>query len=221
MEYAAFKHKSPVFSKLEANGFRREREEYVLDRQIMDGEFSVEIRIAPDGAVRTCTRDTATGEEYALHLVEEAQGTFVGSVRSAFSALLGEVASACFETDVFQGDVAHGLIRYVRERYCREPEFLWENFPDAAVWRREDNGKWFGVLLAAPRKALGIGTEGKADVIDLRADPAVIDALADGKRYFRGYHMNKKHWLTALLDGSVGIEELCARLDESFLLARK
>ena len=219
MEYAAFKNRSPVAQKLEAFGFLRTPDGFFLKRAILGGEFEVETSISPDGAVHTRTVETATGEEYVLHLVEEAQGTFVGSVREAFFALLGEIADACFEADAFKGETAHRVIAYVRARYGCELEFLWADLPDAAVWRRADNQKWFGALLGAPKKALGAGSEGRMDVVDLRADPAEIDRLADGRRYFRGYHMNKKHWLTMPLDGSVPAEEICARLDESYALA--
>ena len=36
-----------------------------------------------------------------------------------------------------------------------------------------------------------------------------------------GYHMNKKHWFTICLDGSIAIEEIFCRIDESFALAKK
>ena len=36
-----------------------------------------------------------------------------------------------------------------------------------------------------------------------------------------GYHMNKKHWYTILLDDSVPLEEICRRIDRSYLLAVK
>ncbi|MDE7400427.1 MAG: MmcQ/YjbR family DNA-binding protein, partial [Clostridia bacterium] len=35
------------------------------------------------------------------------------------------------------------------------------------------------------------------------------------------YHMNKKHWLTIPLDGTVPIGEICSRLDQSYILAKK
>ncbi len=219
MEFSAFQYKSPVAEKLLAFGFKREGEEYLLARDILGGEFTVNLRISKKG-VETHTVDAA-GEEYVLHLVEGAQGTFVGAVREAFCRLLEEISAACFETDVFPEEAAHALISHVREKYGCELEFLWKDLPDAAVWRRQDNGKWFGALLSAPKKTLGIGKEGRINLVDLRADPAELDRIADGKKYFRGYHMNKKHWLSMPLDGSVPIEELCARLDESFTLAKK
>ncbi|MBQ8295198.1 MAG: MmcQ/YjbR family DNA-binding protein, partial [Clostridia bacterium] len=47
------------------------------------------------------------------------------------------------------------------------------------------------------------------------------EATVDNQRFFMGYHMNKKHWYTLLLDGSIPTEEICRRIDESYLLAKK
>lgn len=53
--------------------------------------------------------------------------------------------------------------------------------------------------------------------ISLKADP--IDALILRKQYSAvkpGYHMNKKHWITATLDGSIPDSELRLMIDESY-----
>ena len=38
--------------------------------------------------------------------------------------------------------------------YCDELEFLWQKFPDNAVWRRKDNKKWYGALLTVSKEKL-------------------------------------------------------------------
>ena len=50
--------------------------------------------------------------------------------------------------------------------------------------------------------------------------PEQMNAMIDKKRYFPGWHMNKKHWYTIILDGSVSTEEICSRIDESYRLAK-
>ena len=55
--------------------------------------------------------------------------------------------------------------------------------------------------------------------ISLKADP--IDAVILRKQYQAikpGYHMNKKHWNTVTLDGSVLDDELILMIDESYTL---
>ncbi|MCB2202941.1 MmcQ/YjbR family DNA-binding protein [bacterium] len=55
--------------------------------------------------------------------------------------------------------------------------------------------------------------------ISLKADP--VDAIILRKQYSAikpGYHMNKKHWNTVTLDGTVPDEEVRRMIDESYTL---
>lgn len=52
-----------------------------------------------------------------------------------------------FEPNVFKSVYAKELIEYVCSTYGDELEFLWQKFPDNAIWRRKDTGKWYGALL--------------------------------------------------------------------------
>lgn len=55
--------------------------------------------------------------------------------------------------------------------------------------------------------------------VSLKADP--MDAMILRKQYEAvkpGYHMNKKHWNTVTLDGSIPDEELRLMIDESYTL---
>ena len=48
-----------------------------------------------------------------------------------------------------------------------------------------------------------------------------IEKRVDGIKILPCYHMNKKHWITICLDDSVSMDEICKRIDESYLLAKK
>lgn len=122
--------------------------------------------------------------------------------------------------DVFGSPGAQQVIAYVREEYRDELQFLWRRFPNNAIYRRKDNRKWYAALLVVDRRKLGLDQDGTVEIIDLRGDPDEIGALIDGRKYFPGYHMNKKHWFTLRLDGSVPMAEVLSRLDESYRLAR-
>ena len=75
-------------------------------------------------------------------------------------------------------------------------------------------------MIVSKRK-LGLDVDESVEIIDLHADPDFIDAVVDGKAYFRGYHMNKKRWLTVLLDGSVSEHDVFPLIDASYKLAEK
>lgn len=74
----------------------------------------------------------------------------------------------------------------------------------------------YGALLVVQKAKLGIKEDGFIEIIDLSLEPEKIEKLIDNKKYFAGYHMNKKHWITIKLDGSVNIEEIYELLDNSY-----
>lgn len=216
-----FKYKSPNFLKLAAYGFCKGSGGYFYQTEILGGQFLLKVTVSLAGEVATKLLDTATDEPYTLHLVEEAAGEFVGSVREEYGRVLEDIAARCFEKDVFRSEQSHALLLRAREKYGDEPEFLWDRLPDAAILRRKNSGKWYAVLMVIPRAKLLAKEEGMAEVLDIRIDPAELELLVDNKRYFRGWHMNKKHWLSVILDGSLPTEEIFELLEESWLLANK
>ena len=219
MEQDVYQYKSPNFEKLILFGFEKRGEIYSYTTNILDGQFELRVEISSGGEVKTQVIDLSTDEPYTLHLVAEASGSFVGAVREEYERVLLQIAEACFEQDVFKTEYAHKIIEYVRSRYGDEPEYLWEKFPDNAVWRRKDNRKWYGIILTTDGKKFA--REGRTEILDLRMETERLEGLIDNAKYFAGWHMNKKHWVTICLDGSVPLEEIFGLLDESYLLARK
>ena len=98
-------------------------------------------------------------------------------------------------------------------------EYLWEKFPDNAVWRRKDTKKWYGAILTVAKNKLGIDSSEIAEIIDLRIQPEKMEELLSNEHYYSGWHMNKKNWYTIILDNSVNTKEICKRIDESYRLA--
>ncbi len=213
-----FRFKAPNRQKCKLYGFREEGGLLRYETEISEGQFLLRVEIA-GGEVKTALTDTVTGEPYTLHLVEDAVGAFVGSVREAYGAELEKIAERCFETEIFHGEQTKRLIAHIAQAYGDAPEYLWEKFPDNAAVRRADNGKWYAALLTVERKKLGLADEGTAEILDVRMQPEELDLYADGKRYFRGYHMNKKHWATVVLDETLSDGEVFGLVEESYRLA--
>lgn len=55
-------------------------------------------------------------------------------------------------------------------------------------------------------------------VIDLKADPGFVALMAGRDGVYHGYHMNKAHWISVLLDGSVPAERIFPLIDASYRL---
>ncbi len=216
-----FKNRKLKSERLLSFGFFENGNVYTYSTGLLGDQFEMVVAVTKEGKVSAEVIDTSTRERYVLHRVPDAQGAFVGAVRNEYAGVLAAIADACFEFDVFKSESARQVIRYVREKYRDELQFLWKRFPDNAIFRRQDNAKWYAALLIVQKKKLGLIEDGLVDIIDLRIRPENVDALVDGKRYFPGYHMNKRHWFTICLDGSVPAEEIFHRIDESFTLAAK
>ena len=113
------------------------------------------------------------------------------------------------------------LFQYARDAYGAEPEYLWAELPAYAVLRHSLGGKWFALAAPMPRKTLGLPGEGTVDVVNLKLDPALVYILREQPGYLPAYHMNKTHWLTVLLDGSVPPERVYDLLNQSYELTKK
>lgn len=179
------------------------------------------VTINVEGDVSAVVIDLTFHEPYTLHLTDSAVGSFVGKVRSEYEEILTDISKHCFETEIFKSAQAKELIDYVRDTYGDELEYLWEKFSDNAIWRRKDTAKWYGALLTVSKRKLGIKSDEIVEIIDLRAEPSELENFVDNKKFYPGWHMNKKSWYTVILDGSVSNEELHHRIDESYLLAIK
>ncbi len=114
------------------------------------------------------------------------------------------------------------VIAYIRDSYGAEPEFLWAATPGNAAFRNAANKKWFAALLQGlPRQVLHLPGEGTADVLNVKCDPKLIGSFLDGQRYLPAYHMNKEHWMSLVLDGSLPLEEIFPLIDLSYGLIDK
>ena len=216
-----FKNRRMMIDRLLPFGFSGNGDAYTYSTSLVDGQFDMVVAVTGEGRVSAEVIDRSSSEVYVLHRVSGARGAFAGRVREEYRGVLAAIADACFESDVFKSDGAREVIGYVREKYQNELEFLWKRFSGNAIFRRRDNEKWYAALLTVQKRKLGFDEDGAMEIIDLRGKPEDVSTRMDGKRYFPGYHMNKKHWFTICLDGSVPSEEIFRRIDESFVLALK
>ena len=214
-----FKNKTANLEKLKKYGFNTAGDRCVYSTEILENQFKMTVTIDGNGNIETELIDLEAEEVYTLHHVAEASGEFVGKVRSEYEKVLQDISENCFDTNIFRESCARKVIEYAREKYGDELEFLWERYPDAAVLRRKDNKKWYALFMTIPKSKLGLDDE-LAEIIDLRFDADELQKRVDGKRYFPGYHMNKKNWITMILDGSVPFEEIVLHLDDSYKLAK-
>ena len=47
---------------------------------------------------------------------------------------------------------------YIKKKYKASPEYPWRSYPGHAVFRHEDNKKWFALTADVAGKTLGVRT---------------------------------------------------------------
>ena len=72
-----------------------------------------------------------------------------------------------------------------------------------------------------PFEKLNIDKQGMVDIINLKNIPEIIGGLRKQPGILPAYHMNKEHWITVLLDGSVSEEKINDLIDVSYELTKK
>lgn len=112
------------------------------------------------------------------------------------------------------------VFEYVKENYQTEPEYLWEKFPDYAVFRHQNEGKWYGLVMNVPPEKFNLeGTE-ELDVLNVKSPPEINGNLQKREDIFVGYHMNKEHWISIILNRVDEIDDLEGLLEKSFELTK-
>ncbi len=216
-----FRYKVADYNKLELYGFQREENLYTYQTILPSSSFLLNVQITNQGKITTQVIDPTINEPYTLHLVDRAVGAFVGKIKSEYEEVLSDISENCFTKKVFQSEQAQAIISYCLEKYGDELEFLWKKFDDNAIIRRKDNKKWYFLIAVISRRKLGLDSDEKVEIIDLRMKLEDIEAKVDGKKYFGGYHMNKKSWVTICLDGTLPTKVIYQLIDDSYKLAIK
>ncbi len=112
------------------------------------------------------------------------------------------------------------IIAYARDKYATEPEYLWQKTPDAFVLRNSKNKKWYALVMRVKKSVLVPDTEGFTDIINLKCEPVTRECLLAEEKAFPAYHMNKKLWISIILDDNIDFQILCNIIDESYELVK-
>ena len=93
---------------------------------------------------------------------------------------------------------------------------------DTTVLRHADTGKWFGIIMNISGNKVGLSPDIKVDVMNVKCKPEdTFTAREISSGILPAYHMNKKHWISILLNGTVEKELTEALLENSYELTKK
>ena len=211
------KNKIIDYDKLLKYGFIKENNIYIYNKKVLENTFNIKIEI--NGKENTSKIiDLLTNEEYILVDINDAKGSFVGKVKEIYEKEINSFIENCTINNVFKSKQSKEIINYIKEKYNDELEFLWDNL-DAAAVRNKVNNKWYLVFMKINKSKLKDTFSGEVEIIDLKYGKEKIEKIIDNHTIFKGYHMNKKSWITICLDNSLEIEKIKKLIDNSYNLS--
>ncbi len=196
-------------------GFTPEKNFLLYKRPLPEDRF--EIIIKYDGTIRGRIMDIASEEEYVNYRFENTGGYSAG-IRQKFIDLLLDIREKCSRNQYYKSEQARRICDFIYETYDKTPEFLWPNIPSYAAYRVKETKKWFAVMGSVPRYKLNPDAEDRGDVevINVKVDSGTINEILAVKGYYSAFHMNKKCWVSIILDDTLSDDEIKSRIRDSF-----
>ena len=210
IEDVIFKKYSPDFDKLIKYGFKKDGNEYVFKKNLIDN-FEIVITI-DEFKVSGKVIDLDFDAEYTNYRVEDQTGGFTGMIREKFISVLNDIRDKCFISKPFVFEQSNRITNLIYKKYGKEPIFKWDNL-DAAVF--ENNEKWFGIVMNVDRSKFS-DLSGEAEILNVKLDRHKISNLIGKNGLYEAYHMNKKSWITIVLDNTLSDDYIMDLIDESY-----
>ena len=100
------------------------------------------------------------------------------------------------------------LESYISRNYSIAADYPFTGDCITAVFRHPENRKWFALAMRISKSKLGISDDSMIDVVNVKCAPEVLCSFLGQPGIYPAYHMNRNHWLTVALDGSVSTETI-------------
>lgn len=216
IESEVFKKMIICKDKLLTYGFEEELNCYKYSKQMSNG-FIATLRIDKEDKIIGKIFDPSLDEEYTNFRIESLKGEFVNSIRAEYKNMLLDIAEKCCENLYFITPQANRIASEIIKEYHNHPEFLWESAPDCAIFRHPSNQKWYALIVYIDRSKLDKKTTGMVEVLNLKIKEDERDNLLKQDGFYLAWHMNKKNWITIVLDNTMSDEEVMKYIKKSFI----
>ena len=187
-------------NKLLNYGFIEQDDNYILEKDL-DDTFKVIIEINK-GLITGKIIDKEFNEEYINHKTNNG-GEFSNTIKEKYKELLLDIRDNCFITYYFMYNQSNRITSYIRNKYNTNPEFLWDKLPNCGVFRNINNNKWFSLISNINKTKLDATTNKEIEIINVKIQKDLIDKFLKVNGFYKAYHMNKKNWISIILDDTV------------------
>ena len=206
------------FSKeqLKGFGFKDEAEKLVYREEILDRSFLIEI-VFVDSQLLVEVYDLEFDEDYSLYSVDSAVGETVQNIREHVENLLSSILGLADESRRISLEV----IDYCNNKYGENHVSPFKKHLDILAFVNEKN-KWYALFLDVDYSKLIKNTDitTKVKILNVKYPTDKILEIIDNKNIFSAYHMNKKHWISIVIDKNIKLETIKELIDISYSLVK-
>lgn len=214
IEDEIFKRNSIVYDKLISYGFQKNGDKYIISKYIVNDSFRIDIEISDNGIVKGKIIDLSFNEEYTNHRIASQKGEFVHMIREEFERFLIDIRDHCTTKNYFISNQANRISHFIIQTYGDTPEFVWDKFPGYGIFRNPNNNKWYGLIMNIDKSKIDTGNE-EVEILNIKLDENEINTLLERKGFYKAYHMNKKNWITIILDDTIEDTEIISYIQKS------
>lgn len=192
--------------------------DYVYTVDILDNTFKVIVTYV-DKKITGKIIDLSFDEEYTNFRIERS-GEFNLKIRSEYERILLDIRDKTCTKRTYIYDQANRIDKYIFSKYEVAADFPFKSSPYHGVYRNKDN-KWFGILMDIPFNKIDKNKSGLIEVINVKINPNDKDNLLKIEGIYEAYHMNKKSWISIILDDTLSDDLISELIDNSYKLVSK
>ena len=202
--------------KLLQYGFKEEADKLVYKKEILDSNFLIEI-VFVNSQLLIEVYDLEFDEIYSLYSVDSAVGETVQNIREHVEKLLSSILGLADES----GKISSEIIDYCNNKYGENHVNPFKKHPDILAFVNEKN-KWYSLFLDVEYNKLNKNTDitTKVKILNVKYPTDNISDIIDNQNIFPAYHMNKKHWISIVLDKNIKLETIKELIDISYSLVK-
>lgn len=203
-------------NKLIDYGFVKEQSIYKYIDYILDNTFQVIINIDQNGKVEGKVFDLDAESEYTNFRIKDITGSFALKVKEEYQLILKDIRDKCYDKKYFIFNQSNRITKLIIKKYKIIPEFLWEKNPTFGVFRNQKSKKWFGIIMNIDKSKIIPDQKGEIEILNLKLDDK---NYLQEKGIYSAYHMNKKSWVSIILDETLTDEEIMKLVEISYGLS--
>ena len=197
-------------------GFKEEAEKLIYRKEILDSSFLIEI-VFVNNQLMVEVYDIEFDEIYSLFSVDSAVGETVQNIREHVENLQSSILGLAAESEQINSEV----VDYCNNKYGENHVNPFKKHPDILAFVNEKN-KWYALLSDVEYNKLNKNTDitTKVKILNVKYPTDRILEIIDNKNIFPAYHMNKKHWISIVLDKNIKFKTIKELIDISYSLVK-